>query len=373
MSEEDTIVQVNGKQYSMAELGDIRTVPCVFGGDDCLWFRPSSDYPVWTQENITFRSLIVRKEDGKIVSAGFKKFFNGDEKAHIDPLPKDLAELTFMEKIDGSLLIVSKHNGELITRTRNALTSQHTNSAEISDFQETYPKVFDNDFINSGNYSLLFEWTTPTNVIVINYGKQPELRLLNVVDHRDYSLLPLKKVTKIAEYLGVDAPKQVEITSFEELEERLKNPEFKEEGYCVYFNKDQLIRKLKGLWYLTTHRAKSDISFNRIFDIFIASGIPTREQFITELEKSFDHECMAEVLPFAEEVLALDVKTKKQLEHCKNFVASGKALPRADLYKECVVRFGGLFAGACMRILSNQQILPKEYKKLLNETRLEDR
>jgi hypothetical protein len=42
---------------------------CVIGGDECVLINPSSMATDWSDDNARFRSAIVRKSDGKMVSS----------------------------------------------------------------------------------------------------------------------------------------------------------------------------------------------------------------------------------------------------------------------------------------------------------------
>ena len=64
----------------------------------------------WSQENKRFRSSIWNAE-GELVSAGFPKFTNWGEAPEVFPLPKSLKGAYVNEKLDGSLLVVSKYRG----------------------------------------------------------------------------------------------------------------------------------------------------------------------------------------------------------------------------------------------------------------------
>ena len=49
---------------------------CVIAGDDCVLVTPKDMGVEWNDDNKIFRSSIWRKSDGKLISAGFKKFVN---------------------------------------------------------------------------------------------------------------------------------------------------------------------------------------------------------------------------------------------------------------------------------------------------------
>ena len=103
-------------------------------GEPLYLVQPMHIGCTWTQENKIFRSSIWNAQ-GELVSAGFPKFPNWGEQPEVFPLPKSLEYATTVEKLDGSLLILSKYRGKLILRTRGTFdASVHDNGNELVDF-----------------------------------------------------------------------------------------------------------------------------------------------------------------------------------------------------------------------------------------------
>jgi len=90
---------------------------CIAGKKAYLVFPYTLSIP-WDRNLLKYRSSIWT-EDMQPISLGFKKFFNLGESSHLIKDPVDdtfkKTKVTAVEKIDGSCLIVSKYNGELIT------------------------------------------------------------------------------------------------------------------------------------------------------------------------------------------------------------------------------------------------------------------
>lgn len=281
---------VNSKEIEL-DAEEFTARPVVFGTLSCKWIYPSKDAGTpWTKDNLIFRSLIVA-DDGRIVSAGFKKFFNKEERPEIDPLTKDFNSIKFIEKLDGSLLITSKIEGQVVTRTRRSFTDLLSNGYELDLLKEKYPLLLNNNFLDSEHYSLLYEWVSPNNRIILNYP-ECDVRLLSVVDHRDYSYLQLDRVKKIGEMLGIQTPRVFDFSSWQAVADLVANPTFKEEGFCAYYNNDQNIRKVKGNWYLDVHYKRMCVKVYDILTIFYENGFPAKEEFINLLADKYDFECM---------------------------------------------------------------------------------
>ncbi len=146
----------------------------------------------WTKDNLIFRSSVWDME-GNLVSASWKKFANFGEKPDVFDVPVSLDGTSAMEKIDGSTLIVSKYKGHLITRTRGTVdTSKLDNGYEVDFLKDKYPKVFSDTLLDT--HSLVFEWTSPTNRVVIDYGSEPLLYLTGIICHANYSYVPSQQV-----------------------------------------------------------------------------------------------------------------------------------------------------------------------------------
>ena len=169
----------------------------VVAGMEVVLVQPVHIGAVWTPETLIFRSSVWDKE-GNLVSAGLKKFFNDQEKPDLDPLPSSIKGGSLFEKIDGSLLIWTVINGQLIARTRGTVDAekQIDNGYEIAFLKEKFPGIVKLAYDFPG-HSVLTEWTTPTNVIVLRYEDEPSMRLLGVVRHSDYAYLPQKVVDVI--------------------------------------------------------------------------------------------------------------------------------------------------------------------------------
>ena len=131
---------------SLLDITDFNIRECIFGGDKCIWVFPKLEGTSWNEKNEILRSSIWRDSDGELVSPGFKKFFNWEQCPNIHPAPDVLhSKIKCVDKIDGSCLIVSRYKGELITRTRRALTSTLLNGDEVDKILKVkYPKVFSN-------------------------------------------------------------------------------------------------------------------------------------------------------------------------------------------------------------------------------------
>ncbi len=248
----------------------------------------------WTKETIKYRSR-VETLDGTPVSVGFHKFFNlgtGPDNLQIkvDDIIKECGKGAIATlKLDGSLLIRSVYGGKVMLRTRGSFGYDHVdNASEMEIFKKGYPRIFDPIWYDS--CSLLFEWVSPNNIIVLKYP-EPELTLIGAVNHEDLTYFPMSALAIIAKVLGVPLVRYFPLTSdgWEELNASLEtNAEI--EGYVIRLNGEQDLVKVKCVPYLTKHALKSSLSTEKLADMFFQQGWPSFQAFSEQFISDFDEE-----------------------------------------------------------------------------------
>ena len=292
------------------------------GGDTVVLVNPHGFPKYPTRDWLVFRSSVWTM-DGTLISAGFKKFFNLTEQPQLvpDPTDEDLKTAEVMEKLDGSLLIVSKYNGELIVRTRGTLdaTVMEKNGFEIAELKQRYPKCFDNDLLDSESYSFLYEWTSPLNKIVVPYGQVCDIKLVGCVLHEDYSYMSQDVLDELAKDINVGRPRRFKFSSMSDIIALMVTLQG-EEGYCIYYNGGQDIKKVKSDWYLSRHRFKENCSLEFILDAYVNAGEPSYVDFVEGLAKVYDHECLEQAIPFASKVCDANRQVKAILNGMQTFV-----------------------------------------------------
>ena len=287
---------------------------CIIAGDECVLVTPKVMDVDWTDENKYFRSSVWRKSDMYPVSLGFTKFMNLGEKPSFEPI-EDYTDLEFVRKMDGSLLIISQYKGELIIRTRGTIdASTLDNGHEIEFLKNKYPIAFDNMWLRSEYHSLLFEWTTPSNRIVLAESEEPSLWLIGIICHREEVLDPFKLKLKEAyhyftqfeldqqsKYLQVPRPKTYEL-NLKNVSDYLKDKDDME-GVVVYANDGQILKKIKTPRYLYMHKAFTGIkNVDHLFELFVEYGQPQRENFETLLATNFDWELVTALASLMDEL-----------------------------------------------------------------------
>ena len=125
--------------------------------------------------------------DGNIVTIGFEKFFNyrqlDEYQTYTDEFKEKYANtnrnlnLEVYEKLDGTFITLGlDKNDNLVAATSSSTSSKYTQLAE--DYFNNLPNIDKiKTFMKNTNMSLMFEYTSPDNMIVIPYN-QTEFTLI---------------------------------------------------------------------------------------------------------------------------------------------------------------------------------------------------
>lgn len=323
----------------------------------------------WTQENKIFRSSLWN-EAGELVSAGFPKFTNWGENPDNFPVPTSLLFANIVEKMDGSLLIVSKYKGKFILRTRGTVdATKLKNGDELKNFRARHPKVFglfhEQD---TWNFSLLFEWVSPNQRIVINYGNRPQFFLVGIVRHTDYTLAKQDWVDAAAGQWDCLRPAK---HSFKNIPDLLAGVTALRglEGMVVYTQEDQRLHKVKSKWYLELHGLKSQLSsFDKLMDTWFTCGKPEAEDFMSRLASIFDWETANNLEP---EILLLTecyAKARQLVEGRYEVIAQVRKLPtRREQAMSILSLYSKEDSGMLFAMLDNKPVKDDDIKKLVRE------
>lgn len=309
------------KENFLVREGEINGVKCVL-------VNPNHIGTKWSRDTLVYRSSIW-SEDGELLSGGFRKFFNASEKPDLYSDPLKFTDWNIVSKQDGSLLVIDNIGGKLNVRTRGVFNYKvHDSAGDIDFLINKYPKLFDNSWLDDG-YSILCEYFSPNNRIVLNYGEEPTLWLLNLVDKDDYSYATQITTDNIARILDVPRPETFSFNSWEDIVESLEN-KTNFEGYVVYFNGDSEMVKLKTQSYLACHRFKEQATIDNLLDLFITWNYPSYEAFAARIEQSFDFECLKQCEADLKKICAAHAEAQTILGGMKDFVAAHKGLTRKE-------------------------------------------
>lgn len=317
----------------------------------------------WTQQNKIFRSS-VWDHDGNLISAGFPKFTNWGESPAEFPTPENLNGATLVEKIDGSLLIVSKWKGNYILRTRGTVdATQLDNGVELEVFKQKMFPLIDGSEKDTWEFSILFEWVSPTQQIVIKH-EQPQWYLVGIVNHSDYSLDEQSELNQWAAQHGLMRPVTYTFSTISDLLDNVEKWVGKE-GVCVYSGRGQVIHKVKSSWYLVKHRFKSHATLENTVDLFFQLNMPSYQDFEKEISEKFDYECFDMVRGYASRICDSSKTVKDIIDGINRFVLPLKTLPRKEAAEKILSAYGqGGRSAICFTLLDSKQLSSDQFKKL---------
>ena len=322
----------------------------------------------WRQDNKHMRSVVVNYE-GEVISASFPKFTNWGENPDNFPVPNSLKNATVVEKLDGSTLIVSKYNGQYILRTRGTVdASTLANGHELELFKEKFLKSLTHDTPDTWNVSILFEWVSPINKIVLNYGDEPDWYVVGIVHHSDYSLYSQEDLDMWAKNKGFKRPATYTFSDVNDLLQNVDQWKGKE-GVCVYSKNDQSIHKVKGAWYLALHHMKSELSnIEKVMDVWLEQGMPDYNTFYNYIFTTFDFELAEQIKGTISRIADGKKEVNKIVDGMNSFVNNRlRSLPSRKEQAQLVISSYGETnrASFLFKLLDGKSLGKEEYKKLM--------
>jgi hypothetical protein len=347
----------------------------IIDGHKCWLIQPQHIGCKWTKENAIFRSSLW-DEFGNPVSLSFKKFVNWGEKPEVFPLPTDLSTCELIEKEDGSTLIVSwpSWSDNLNLRTRGTSDARKLdNGHEIDIILGKYPQIRDvftsmeEQSLSGEQYTLLFEWVSSENVIVLKYAETPDIILTGIIRHSDYSYLSQEALDNCAASFGFKRPKRHKFDSFEKLLSTVPGMSGIE-GLCIYHEGGQEIHKLKTETYLAIHRFKSKANIETVTDLFFELKCPSYEAFEKYLIEQFDHECFVLVEAYAKLVCSTYQQALIIIDALKSFVDELKNLSRKEAALQIIAKYSEQnLTGYAFNLLGGKPLDDKSIKKLVQQ------
>lgn len=257
--------------------------------DSCTYDKAWNDVTIWA------RGIIFDRNEGRLVAAPFKKFFNmselqrstteneentmdQDRKLLFDSI-RDNVPFEVFNKEDGSLGIIYHYDGKWNVATRGSFNSdQAVKGEEIL-------KKYDMSRVNT-ELTLLVEIIYPENKIVIDYKGEEKLVLLGA-NHRvkqvEVSRTFLEKTSEMTGMPIVESYKY----SIEQMVALQKTLPKDSEGFVVRFENGLRV-KIKGEEYLRIHKLISQVSPLAFWESMVDGKV--RADFLKELPEEYREE-----------------------------------------------------------------------------------
>lgn len=249
----------------------------------------------WNSVTLACRGLIYDTESLQVVARPFPKFFNWDDGTQ--PYPPS-GSCIRMDKMDGSLGIMYwQPEGAYAIATRGSFTSDQANHA--SQFLWEYQGNPDNHFEVKPDRTYLYEIIYPENRIVVNYGSQDKLVLLDVIDNETGA-------ADLEEFDNFNWPDKVSKTLLANgFSDTLASDIPKgSEGFVLYWPYKDYRVKIKSAEYLELHRMIFNLSERSVWSALgsgksvenILDGLPDEyHDWVKEVTITLNKQCLNKV------------------------------------------------------------------------------
>ena len=200
--------------------------------------------------------------DGRVYQRGFRKFFNLDERQTLKDLP-NVYRAEVSHKLDGSMILLwpDPRTGMPRCSTRGSFVSEQAIAAQAL-YRERYGNHLPKD---AKEYTHIFEYTAPTNRIVVKYDK-PELTLIGMVNVETGWEFPYVLVQEAALYNHLPYVQRDYLTSVDQL----TTPRDNFEGYVLFWVYEQIRIKVKLAEYLRLHKILTNVTERDIWEALAA-------------------------------------------------------------------------------------------------------
>lgn len=291
--------------------------------DGRVLVTPSRTKHAWKNDELHLRSLLL-DESGKVLSAGFPKFFNLHERPEDGvALERALAkewEILVQEKKDGSLIIVSVIDGQLHMRTRGSFDLGTFHAPVTQLFETKYPmflSIFRN--MKSFHCSVLFEYVGPENRIIVPY-EEAQLYFLATISNENLTDSDLRFLRKLNDCWlppsWIEEFPVPEYYTWNGTQEELKESVLKwrdREGLVIHwYDREQDKKywvKLKSKWYLALHAIKFPLSPQKVTKLCYLLDVRTK----ADLTKFYEFGLDAEIISMIVEKPALEYIARRDL------------------------------------------------------------
>lgn len=304
----------------------------------------------WNYFETVSRGLILNAETGEVAARGFDKFFNwlqGGRKAsgHL---------VGVREKLDGSLGITYRYNGELRVATRGSFDGDQAQWA--TRWLQAH-KYYRGLLALPEDWTLLFEIIYPENRVVVDYGERRELVLLAIRNHRTGEYLPMfPDVYEVAARHELNTPKIHVFNDVGSIIAAAGQLDANHEGFVLEFS-DGSLWKIKGDRYIELHRLISTLSFKNTLTAMQSGAL-------TQWLEMIPDEFLSEVRTWVAEIQSILDNTLQLVE--ERFAQAPKS-SRKD-FALWVTEYQKPYAPYLFARLDNKPLEPIIYKGIANTT-----
>lgn len=237
-----------------------------------LKYNKSIWYIGWNEYYMACRGKIININNRKLITYPFDKFFNLNEMEEtrierIENLLENAKYISLTEKMDGSIISISKYGDEIIVSSNGGFNNEPIHMAnKILDKEHKY---FKNN-IKEG-FTYIFEVIYPSGKRVVDYGLDEKLVLLSIREFNSERLLTYNECKQIALELKLELVEAIEFTSLDNLIQQAKNlSDANKEGWVLRIMTDEedILVKIKLEEYTKLHKILlSEINPFDVYDL----------------------------------------------------------------------------------------------------------
>jgi RNA ligase len=302
---------------------------------------------LWDDVTILCRGVMIDKKTKEVAARPFEKFFNWHE--YKQEIPEEPFVVT--EKVDGSLGILYRHDGQYFLATRGSFTSveakRGTRLLRESLGEQQLPE----------EYTFLFEIIlSDAGSTVVKYDFDG-LFLLGVINRHTGEELPQEMLSEWTNRFGWRLPKRYMFGTKEEVHASRASLPADLEGYVLRFQSG-LRLKLKSEAYLAVLRSSLGLSRSKVITA-LSQG---EKEYQALLEQTPE-----ELIPFAEKIAA---EVREQVARCneeaKLWFEKAPRETRKDFALWVQQNVPAEYKGALFMMLDGRT--PSWYEKIANPT-----
>lgn len=225
-----------------------------------------SDPSLWKLELATECRGVTFNAAGDCVARTFHKFFNIGENEDTQVHLLQGKEFEVLEKRDGSMVTPIMVGGEIFWKTKKSFYSDV--AVEAAKNVPENVKLLAMEYIKLG-FTPIFEYTSPFNRVVLDYGNAPEFVLIAVRHNATGDYISHKMMDGLS--FGVKVIEKFDKTLEQCLSEVDTLTNF--EGWCLRDVKTGFYCKLKTAYYLRLHRINTELRERDVADMVIDETI----------------------------------------------------------------------------------------------------
>lgn len=221
---------------------------------------------------------IAFRNNGEILSRPLHKFFNLGEKEHLALSNFDQDNIyDVYDKLDGSMIAVSYNidTDDLLVKTRATDDNfQSIEAVKILKSTGVYDKLLNSlrDNYNNAFVTLIFEYTSPDNMVVVHYLDSKMTLLACRCNLRgsyiDFDTHPIINKEWLRD-IGIELVNHEKRTLRDVLDKIVDEQD--SEGYVV--RKGDIWFKIKNDWYVGLHKAISMLRYRDVVELFLDSNL----------------------------------------------------------------------------------------------------